>query len=135
MAKKIKKKYPSDSELLPEIENFIFNSIKEADISDQKINDIELVVAEAAANSILHGNKNDHNKFVEIKIIMSDDEILISFTDEGQGFKPDKVPDPTHPENIFKGSGRGIHIMRNLVDKIEYKFRKNGTELILIFKI
>lgn len=133
MAKEYKKIYPSNPDLLPEIEEYILNTLSEVEFTEDTKNNIELAVAEASANSILHGNKCDINKNVIIKISISDEKITISFQDEGTGFNPDEVPDPTKPENILRGSGRGVHIMRSLVDDLKYIFNKNSTELILTF--
>ena len=133
MIEKYKKKYPSNPELLPEIEDYILDTLSEIEFSEEKQNNLELAVAEASANSILHGNKCDINKEVTIIISISEDKIIISFQDEGEGFDPDAVPDPTKPENILRGSGRGIHIMKSLVDDLKYIFKENSTELILTF--
>ncbi len=133
MTKIYKKKYPSNPELLPEIEDYILDTLSEIEFTEEKQNNMELAVAEASANSILHGNKCDINKDVTIKISVSEEKITISFQDEGEGFDPEAVPDPTKPENILRGSGRGIHIMRSLVDDLKYIFRENSTELILTF--
>ena len=133
MIEKYKKKYPSNPELLPEIEDYILDTLSEIEFSEEKQNNLELAVAEASANSILHGNKCDINKEVTIIISISEDKIIISFQDEGEGFDPDAVPDPTKPENILRGSGRVIHIMKSLVDDLKYIFKENSTELILTF--
>lgn len=127
--------FKSNPELLPEIEKYILDSLRDIKISEAKLNNIELAVAEAAANSILHGNKNDISKNVFIKILVNSKILSISFKDEGEGFDPNDVPDPTIPENILKGSGRGIHIMKTLVDDIKYVFSDDGTEIILKFNI
>lgn len=133
--KKYSRTFKSDPELLPDIEDYITDIIKDLNIPDTLKSNIEIVIAEAAANSIIHGNKGDVSKNIHIRLKLNTKELCISFTDEGSGFNPDKIPDPTIPENILKGSGRGIHIMKSLVDKIEYKFSGKGTELILTFKI
>jgi serine/threonine-protein kinase RsbW len=133
LIEKYKKKYPSNPELLPEIEDYILDTLSEIEFTEEKQNNLELAVAEASANSILHGNKCDINKEVTIIISISEDKIIISFQDEGEGFDPDAVPDPTKPENILRGSGRGIHIMKSLVDDLKYIFKENSTELILTF--
>ena len=129
----IEKIFRSNPELLPEIENYIIEKISDLSLSHEIMNKIELAVAEAAANSILHGNKSDKSKNVLIKIKASVSKLIISFKDEGKGFNPTQVPDPTKPENILKGSGRGIHIMKSLVDDIKYNFSDSGTELVLLF--
>ena len=68
-------------------------------------------------------------------ITVTDTEMKIVFKDEGTGFIPDKVPDPTEPENILKESGRGIHIMKNFLDELKYNFTPTGTEAILVVKL
>ena len=131
--KNFTKIFKSDPELLPEIEDYILDTIKHLNLKSELSNNIELAIAEAAANSILHGNKNDPTKNVTIKVNLNSSSIIISFADEGKGFRPNEVPDPTKPENLLKGSGRGVHIMKTLVDGLEYIFSKKGTELILTF--
>ncbi|MCW8848750.1 MAG: ATP-binding protein [Melioribacteraceae bacterium] len=126
--------FKSDAELLPEIEDYILEILKPLKLKSELTNNIELAIAEGAANSILHGNKNNPKKNVTIKVILNSSTINISFSDEGKGFRPNEVPDPTKPENLLKGSGRGVHIMKSLVDSLEYKFSTKGTELILTFK-
>ena len=135
LSKEYKSTFKSNPEVLPEIESFVDEKISDLKLSEEQKNNVELAVAEAAANCILHGNKNDETKKVYIKILISDDQLDISFKDEGNGFNPDEVPDPTVPENILKGSGRGIHIMRSLVDDLKYNFSNNGTELIISFNL
>lgn len=127
--------YKSDSKLLPKIEDYIIDSISKIKFKKGIKDNIELAIAEAAANSILHGNKNDPAKNVKITIDITDERLKLVFQDEGNGFDPAKVPDPTLPENLLKGSGRGLHIMRSLVDEVRYNFSDEGTELILVFNI
>jgi len=133
--KKYNKIFKSNPELLPEIEEYVLNIINTLNVSETTRNNIELVVAEAAANCILHGNKSDETKNVFIKIKIENNKLILSFKDEGSGFNPDDVPDPTKPENILKGSGRGLHIMKSLVDSIEYKFTDSGTKVIIVITI
>ncbi len=122
--------FPSNPELLPEIERFVTEILSKTKLSRQKIINAELALAEAAANSILHGNKSDPNKNVEINVEVSKKEVIISIKDEGKGFVIKDVPDPTNEENILKDSGRGLLIMKSLVDKLEYKFSDSGTQVI-----
>jgi len=129
------KSFKSSLELLPEMETFILEKFHEFDIPKDIKDNLEIAVAEAAANSILHGNKSDPSKNVDVKISLTSSNLIISFKDEGVGFNPNNVPDPTVPENIQKSSGRGLHIMKSLVDDVKYNFTESGTELILIFKI
>ena len=129
------KVFPSDPEYLPEIETFVLNTARENNVDKEKFNSLALSTAEAASNSILHGNKNDPQKKVEIKITFTDKIMRIIFKDEGKGFEPDNVPDPTTPENILKESGRGIHIMKSYLSSLSYNFTPDGTEAILEMRL
>lgn len=125
----------SDPELMPEVEQFVLDVAEEVGLNENKFNNIALAVAEAISNSIKHGNKNDKNKKVFIKIEVKNDQMIVTLKDEGTGFDPNTVPDPTRPENILKESGRGVHIMRSLLDDLRYNFTPNGTEIILIINL
>ncbi len=131
MDKTYTKIFPSNPDLLPEIESFVNKIVSKTDLSSQKIINMEMALAEATANSILHGNKSDPNKNIEIIVIVSSQKIVIKIKDEGKGFIVKDVPDPTKDENMLKGSGRGLHIMKALVDNLEYNFTESGTETII----
>jgi serine/threonine-protein kinase RsbW len=92
-----------------------------------------IATIEAVNNSIVHGNKFDSTKSVEVSVQISDSSIHIYVKDEGPGFKFEDVPDPTKPENIENISGRGVFLMRNLADKIN--FNNNGSHVELIFNL
>jgi serine/threonine-protein kinase RsbW len=83
-------------------------------------------------NAILHGNKLNPEKIVDIEISFESEILNIKVTDEGPGFRPDKVPDPTTPENIEELNGRGIYLMSHLADKIEYS--EKGNSVTMTFK-
>jgi serine/threonine-protein kinase RsbW len=86
---------------------------------------------EAVNNAIIHGNKEDEFKYVEIEISYKKNILTISVMDEGLGFKPMNIPDPTKPENIENLHGRGVFLMSKLADKI--KFNKTGNKVIMYF--
>lgn len=125
------KEIPSDPDLMPEVEDFILDVAKKVNLNKDKYNNIALAVAEAISNSIKHGNKNDKTKKVNIKIKTEDDKLIVILKDQGKGFDPAVIPDPTQPENILKDSGRGLFIMRSLLDDLRYNFTPDGTEIIL----
>lgn len=131
MTKSYNKTFKSKSTLLPKIEDFVLDIVKKTKISEVKLNKLEMAVAEAAANCVLHGNKSDENKKVEVTIIVENNKLIVKFKDQGTGFKIDEIPDPTKPENILKNSGRGVHIMKAFLDNLEYNFTPSGTETIL----
>jgi serine/threonine-protein kinase RsbW len=77
----------------------------------------------------LHGNHSNPGKIVEIEISYKNSLLNIKVTDEGPGFKPEAVPDPTTPENIEELNGRGIYLMSHLADKIEYNTKGNSVTM------
>ena len=136
MAEKIySKEIISDPDLMPEVEEFLINIAKENNLEEEKHNSLALSASEAVSNSIVHGNKLDETKKVFINVIVNDDEMKIIFKDQGTGFNPENVPDPTNPENILKDSGRGIHIMKSFIDELKYNFTPSGTETILVIRL
>jgi serine/threonine-protein kinase RsbW len=98
---------------------------------DGKEDAIELAVQEALANAVIHGAKEDPSKTVEC-LVSSDDErgVLIVVRDPGAGFRPDAIPTCTMGENVYSNHGRGIFLINQLMDKVE--FRKNGTEIRMV---
>jgi len=114
------------------VENAIDTITREAGINQENYGKIMVSVMEAVNNAILHGNKSDESKLVEITMELTDDQLLVTVTDQGKGFKPGEVPDPTEPDNIEKLSGRGVFLMTKLADKIE--FNKKGNSVKMTFK-
>lgn len=92
---------------------------------------IELSLQEALANAVIHGAKEDPTKTVEC-LVSSDDErgILIVVRDPGTGFTPEAIPGCTVGENVYSNHGRGIFLINQLMDEVE--FRKNGTEIHMV---
>lgn len=89
-----------------------------------------LAIREAAANAIKHGNKQDPEKIAEVTFEIGDESIVIRIQDQGEGFDPDGLPDPLAPENILKGTGRGIFLMRQLMDEVRFRF-EGGAQVTL----
>lgn len=102
-------------------------------LHDEVYGKILLAVVEGVNNAIVHGNKMDVNKKVDIQY--SVDEVVIEFiiTDEGNGFDLNSIPDPTKPENIEKPHGRGVFLMTHLSDAIE--FQDGGRKVSMKFNL
>lgn len=92
---------------------------------------IELALQEALANAVIHGAKEDPTKTVEC-LVSSDEErgILIVVRDPGRGFSPESIPTCTVGENLYSNHGRGIFLINQLMDKVEFK--NNGTEIHMV---
>jgi serine/threonine-protein kinase RsbW len=114
------------------IENAIDDATNEIGISKDCYGKILVSTLEAVNNAILHGNEANPEKLVEIEISFELDELVISVKDEGPGFNPELVPDPTTPENIESVNGRGVFLMSHLADVIKYN--NKGNAVTLIFK-
>ena len=114
------------------VENAIDETTATIGISQDNYGKILVCAMEAVNNAILHGNKSDPEKIVDIELSVEMNELQIKVTDEGSGFRPEKVPDPTTPENIEELNGRGIYLMSHLADKIEYS--KKGNSVTMTFK-
>jgi serine/threonine-protein kinase RsbW len=114
------------------VENAIDEATTLIGISQDNYGKILVSAMEAVNNAILHGNKLNPEKIVDIEIAYISNELQITVTDEGSGFIPENVPDPTTPENIEELNGRGIYLMSHLADKIEYT--KKGNSVTMTFK-
>ena len=95
---------------------------------------IDMSIREAVTNAVLHGNKLDEAKTVEVVITTSQHAVEIQVSDQGSGFKPEEVPDPTAAENILKTSGRGIFFMRTFMDEVDWSSGAAGGTLVRMIK-
>jgi len=106
---------------------------KEMDFDEETKEQVNLAVIEAGTNAIKHGNKNDPSKAVRFRFDLSDDRLEIFIKDCGSGFKPDEIGDPLSPENFMKPCGRGIFLMKALMDEVDFVVSNDcGTEVKLI---
>jgi serine/threonine-protein kinase RsbW len=91
-----------------------------------------MAVREAAVNAVMHGNSYDASKHITASFETTTDSLIIRIADQGPGLDPDKVPDPLAPENILRGSGRGIFLIKAFMDEVNFRQLHPGTELTLI---
>ena len=125
---------PSEPEQIQKVERKAEELARKAGFSEDEMDNLAIAVTEVVANAIFHGNKGDRSKKVYIKFILQGKEIQIHVRDEGKGFAPDELANPLAPENILKESGRGIFIVKTLMDNVRYQFTPEGTEVILTIK-
>jgi serine/threonine-protein kinase RsbW len=95
---------------------------------------IEIAVREAVTNAMLHGNQEDESKTVELTLNCQGQELEIEVKDQGAGFDPTSVPDPTDPANLLKTSGRGIFLMRTFMDEVQWLNRPEGGTTVRMVK-
>lgn len=103
-----------------------------AGFDEDTIPHIAMAVREAAVNAVLHGNAYDVNKHITASFETTSDSLVIRITDQGPGLDPTTLPDPLAPENILRGSGRGIFLIRAFMDEVNFRQLHPGTELTLI---
>ncbi len=104
---------------------------KIVNLDESKLVNFQIATSEALINAIVHGNKEDERKIVILQISYTPDSITVSIKDEGTGFDISTYPDPTDSKNLFKEHGRGIFIMKSLVDNFRCISNESGTEYIL----
>jgi serine/threonine-protein kinase RsbW len=103
-------------------------------LADDAAFGIDMAVREAITNAIVHGNKEDDTKKVELTLNCSQNAVEIQVKDQGEGFDPGSVPDPTAPENILKTSGRGNFLIRNLMDEVNWSSGAEGGTTVRMVK-
>lgn len=107
----------------------ILKDMDEAGFSDEMIRNMKLTITELITNAINHGNKEDLSKTVTVGHRIEPERISVSVLDEGVGFDPSAVPDPTLPENLTKDHGRGLYIVRQYIDEIS--FNRMGNRILI----
>jgi serine/threonine-protein kinase RsbW len=132
LAKKYYLEIDSDPNNLLTVEEFVNYFGTELGLEVDKLHNLLLSVTEATTNAIIHANKSDPTKKVRISVKETENQVEVTIKDEGIGFDPKKVPDPTNPENLLKDSGRGIYLMRVYMNDVKYNITPDGTETILI---
>ena len=123
---------PSSQSQLFKVEKLLTRISKKANLTEEKADNIAIVVTELVNNAIIHGNKNNPEKKVIVKVAYYTDRVEISVKDEGIGFDPTRLKDPTDPANIWRENGRGIFLVKNLTDRVEFYPTSCGMEIRII---
>jgi serine/threonine-protein kinase RsbW len=122
----------SDPKEIAKVEPFL-NKINEATkMDDGTFYRLLVAGTEAINNGILHGNKSDPDKSVFVICTVDSRKLVFRVRDQGRGFKPEEVPDPLEEKNLMKTSGRGIFLMRSLMDSVAFRVTRDGTEVELV---
>ena len=124
---------PSKIENLRIVEKAIDEISTDYNLNSEIYGNVLIATIEAANNAILHGNKLDENKNVNILFNVDEKMLKITVKDQGNGFDYENIPDPTSPENIEKINGRGVFLMARLTDNI--MFFENGSKVEMIFNL
>lgn len=105
---------------------------RKAGIDEDETFRLSMAVREAAVNAVLHGNAYDPDKRIIASFENTGADLIIRISDQGKGLDPTTLPDPLAPENLLRGSGRGIFLIRSFMDEVHFKQLHPGTELTLI---
>jgi serine/threonine-protein kinase RsbW len=104
----------------------------EAGLDEEECFRVTMAVREAAVNAVLHGNDYDPSKLVTASFENNGKSLIFTIADQGKGVDPDKIPDPLAEENLLRGTGRGIFLIRSFMDEVHFKNLEPGTELTLV---
>jgi serine/threonine-protein kinase RsbW len=103
-----------------------------AGVDEDQIFGITMAVREAAVNAVMHGNGGDASKQIIATFENTGSALIFTVSDQGKGLDPDSLPDPLAPENLLRGSGRGIFLIRSFMDEVHFRQLDPGTELTLV---
>jgi len=108
--------------------------VRRAGLGEDAAYGVDMAVREAVTNAVLHGNRRDESKAVEVSFKSSPGGIEITVRDQGAGFDPETVPDPTDPQNLLKTSGRGLLFMRTFMDELRWSRHPAGGTVVRMTK-
>ena len=123
---------PSTMESVSEIEAAAEKLAEEAGVDEEERFRITMAVREAAVNAVLHGNDYDPAKQVTATFENNGKSLIFTVSDQGKGVDWESLPDPLAPENLLRGTGRGIFLIRSFMDEVHFRQLQPGTELTLI---
>jgi serine/threonine-protein kinase RsbW len=104
----------------------------EAGLDEDERFKITMAVREAAVNAVLHGNDYDPTKQITASFENNGKSLIFTIADQGKGVDPATLPDPLAPENLMRGTGRGIFLIRSFMDEVHFRQLHPGTELTLV---
>jgi serine/threonine-protein kinase RsbW len=111
---------PSSLDYLKDVDDFVEGKLKKCCLSESDLADVAISVTEAVTNAVIHGNKNDLQKRVTITLEIKKPDITVWVKDQGNGFDPGSVPSPVENNNVLKKVGRGIFILKSLMDEVNF---------------
>lgn len=124
---------PSSPESIAIVDNLVEQLSDEINLGEEMLGNVLVSLTEAVNNAIIHGNKLDKQKMVDLKMELQNNTIMFVIHDQGSGFDFESVPDPTEQENLEKIEGRGIFLIRHLADEVKYL--DNGSTIEIHFNL
>ena len=120
---------PSTNTAAAQVQQEIITAIEQQGYNHEAIFAVRLALDEALVNAVKHGNSGDSSKTVYVEFNINKDRIVIQVEDQGPGFIPDQLPDPTAEENLGRPNGRGVMLMRAYMTEVD--FNEHGNRVIL----
>jgi len=127
---KIEFELPSDLALMNGVLQYLLERVAKLGLITPEGSNLFVALDEAFVNAVKHGNKNDPTKLVRVGAELSPKEACFTIEDEGEGFDVATIPDPRDPANLFKSSGRGVLLMYNIMDEVEYNAQGNRVKMV-----
>ncbi|MGI8919037.1 MAG: ATP-binding protein [Pyrinomonadaceae bacterium] len=127
---KIEFELPSDLSLMNGVLQYLLERVAKRGLITPERSNLFIALDEAFVNAVKHGNKNDPTKLVRITAELSPREASFTVEDEGEGFNVQEIPDPCDPANLFKSSGRGVLLIYNIMDEVEYNAQGNRVKMV-----
>src|ERR671916_701491 len=121
---------PSDLSLMNGVLHYLHERASKLGLINPERSNLFIALDEAFVNAVKHGNKNDPTKLLKITAELSPNEAAFTVEDEGEGFDVNQIPDPCDPANLFKTSGRGVLLIYNIMDEVEYNAQGNRVKMI-----
>lgn len=123
----------SDPGNIQRITQLVDNVSRRYQLCEQTHANVLISLTEAVNNAIIHGNGLDKNKTVEVELYRRGNKLCARVSDQGAGFDPSQIADPTHPDNICDCGGRGVFLINELCDEVEYA--DNGATVKMHFEV
>lgn len=127
---KIEFALPSDLTLMNGVLQYLLDRVAKLRLIAPENSNLFIALDEAFVNAVKHGNKNDPTKLIRIGAELSPKEACFTIEDEGEGFNVQAIPDPCDPANLFKSSGRGVLLIYNIMDEVEYNAQGNRVKMV-----
>jgi serine/threonine-protein kinase RsbW len=121
---------PSDLTLMNGVLEYLLGRVSKLGIVTPERSNLFIALDEAFVNAVRHGNKNDPTKLLRVTAELSPREACFTVEDEGEGFDVGAIPDPCDPDNLFKTSGRGVLLIHNIMDEVEYNAQGNRVKMV-----
>jgi serine/threonine-protein kinase RsbW len=127
---KIELELPSDLTLMNAVLEYLLDRVAKLGLIKVEQSNLFVALDEAFVNAVKHGNRNDPAKLLRVTAELSAHEAIFTVEDEGEGFDVRAIPDPRDPANLFKSNGRGVLLIYNIMDEVEYSERGNRLKMV-----